>query len=83
MHTVVPTREGKLLLKSEIKTYLDRAEEIALLLQVCLLAAHESHNTASAFHFQKPTPKLPDHAHGLTSSTVNSSKLQLPFIHMA
>ena len=48
---VVTTREEKQVLKLEIKTYLDRAEEIALLSQVITLLCDEIYNLMLLFLF--------------------------------
>ena len=78
--TAVPTSEEKRFLKSEIKSYLDRAEEIALLSQVIWLTLWPLMwwNTLIVilYSLQKPTPKLTDQLYSTMSSTVNSSKWQ-------
>ena len=74
--TVVPTSEEKRFLKSEIKAYLDRAEEIALLSQVICLNKWATNNNYDKIFLilQKPTPRLTDQLYSTMSSTVNSSK---------
>ena len=78
--TAVPTSEEKRFLKSEIKSYLDRAEEIALLSQVIWLTLWPLTwwNTLIVilYSLQKPTPKLTDQLYSTMSSTLNSSKWQ-------